>query len=141
MKEGSKNKAFTFTLYFPSGARNEEFEVDGDVNGWIKHGGQIVLYGGEQATIYGLPEGTKYSIEMENPGDRYKTDIDVSNGEEIKDTLDTGNFSIRDGKLTTIVFTNIGGQSDTDVPAADTGNGSTTPIKDNGKKDNPHTGR
>ena len=141
VKNGSNNKAFTFTLYFPAGARDEEYEIDGDVRGWVEHGDQIILYGGEQATIYGLPEGTRYSIEMDDPGARYKTDIDVSNGDELEDTLDTGNFSIRDGKLTTVVFTNVGGQTDTDTPAANGGNGTTTPVVDDGKKDNPHTGR
>lgn len=127
----SRNKAFEFTLYFPSHARDEEFEIDGDVNGWVEHGDTIVLYSGEQATIYGLPEGARYSIEMDDPGSKYDISYDVSNGED-GDGLDTGNFSIRDGKVTTIKF----------FSSVSSSSGNTThPNTDDGIKDNPHTGR
>lgn len=127
----SRNKAFEFTLYFPSQARDEEFEIDGDVNGWVEHGDTIVLYGGEQVTIYGLPEGTKYSIEMDDPGSKYDISYDVSNGDD-GDGLETGNFSIRDGKVTTIKF----------FGSVSSSSGNTThPDTDDGIKDNPHTGR
>lgn len=132
VKNGSRNKAFTFTLHFPSDA-DDEYKIDGDVSGYVEDGDSIVLYAGEQATIYGLPEGTRYSIKQDDPGSKYKTAYDVSNGEN-GTGLNTGSFKIRDGKLTTVVFTNTGDQDTTST-------GTTVTPSTDGKKTNPHTGR
>ena len=140
VKDGSKSKAFTFHVFFPQDARDDEYEIKGDVKGYVKHGSSITLYAGEQATIYGLPEGAKYSVEMADPGSKYTTAFSISNGEDGKG-LDTGFVTIRDGKLTTVEFTNTF-TTNTDTPSTGATNPPTPPvIIDGGKKDNPQTGR
>ena len=82
-------------------------------------------------TIFDLPEGTKYKVIEKDPGSKYTTSFSVSNGDDGKD-LDTGYFTIKDGKVTTVTFTNVGSETTTTVP----------PVVNNGTgKNNPHTGR
>ena len=132
VKKGSASKAFTFTLDFPSDA-NDEYRIKGAVSGWVEDGDTITLYAGEQVTIFGLPEGTRYSVIQKDPGSKYTTTYSVSNGDDGKN-LDTGYFTIKDGKLTTVTFTNTGSETGSTT--------TTTPVVNNGGgKDNPHTGR
>lgn len=130
VKKGTSSKAFTFALDFPADA-DGEYRIRGAVTGWVEDGDTITLYAGEQVTIFDLPEGTKYKVIEKDPGSKYTTSFSVSNGDDGKD-LDTGYFTIKDGKVTTVTFTNVGSETTTTVP----------PVVNNGTgKNNPHTGR
>ncbi len=77
------------------------------------------------------------SMRMADPGSKYTTAFGISNGEDGKG-LDTGFLTIRDGKLTTVEFTNT---FITNTDAPDTTPPTPPVITDGGRKDNPQTGR
>ena len=130
VKKGTSSKAFSFTLDFPADA-DDEYRIRGAITGYVEDGDTITLYAGEQVTIFDLPEGTRYKVVEKDPGSKYTTSYTVSNGDDGKE-LDTGYFTIKDGKVTTVTFTNVGSETTT----------TTTPVVNNGNgKNNPHTGR
>ncbi len=130
VKKGTSSKAFTFALDFPADA-DDEYRIRGAVTGYVEDGDTITLYAGEQVTIFDLPEGTRYKVIEKDPGSKYTTSYSVSNGDDGKD-LDTGYFTIKDGEVTTVTFTNVGSEA----PAT-----TTTPVVNNGGgKRNPYTG-